>query len=126
MVPILVVDLDKERLAATAAMLSRHGYCPLTARFEREALALLSQMPIELALVECAPSSADHAGLIGSIREQHPRVAVVAMIDGGVSSRTPTPSMLDALGVSGIVRSPCLAAPLLTAVGRCLLDTLAA
>ena len=123
MVPILVVDPDKQRLSDTASVLSRHGYCPLTARFGGDALALLSQLPVGVALVDWAPSNHDHEALIGAIRRRHPGVAVVAMLG---SDHAHTTARLAALGVSRSVRHPSPAASLLTAVGSCLVETLAA
>ena len=125
MVPVLVIDHDKERLADTTAVLSRHGYCPLAARFDSDALSLLDDMPIEVALVEYQPARPEHAALIGSIRRHHPHVALIALTDD-VFGRARAQSTLRALDVAAVVHRPFPPAALINAVGHHLLDALAA
>lgn len=125
MVPVLVIDHDKERLAGTTGVLSRHGYCPLGARFDSDAMALLSEIRVDIALIECQ-AAADHAALVDSIRRRHPRVAVIAVVDGGRTDGRAMGSALDTLGVAAIVQRPFHPATLINAVGHRVLDALAA
>ncbi len=120
MVPILVIDHDKARLADTAAVLSSHGYCPLTARFDDEAVVLLNELPIEVVLVEWPPATPDQRALVDAIRRDHPDVAIVAVTDGNEFGRAHAAAALRALDVAAVVARPFAPATLINAIGRCL------
>jgi DNA-binding NtrC family response regulator len=116
MIPILVIDHDKARLFDTAGILLTHGYCPVTARFDSEALFLLDQIPVELALVECPRSDPDRSALVHAIRRHHPDVAVVAVIDRD-SAADDHPS-LHRMGVAGTLQRPFQPLTLINLVGH--------
>ncbi|MBI3516449.1 MAG: hypothetical protein HY060_20650 [Proteobacteria bacterium] len=121
MVPVLVIDRDRDRLADSARVLASHGYCPLTARSDSDALAVLRDMPIQVAIAQITPTDAGDVALIDSIRRRFPHVSVVAAVDARALRRGRV-----ALDVAEIVGQPFAPALLLNAVGRCLFRELAA
>ncbi len=126
MLPVLVVDQDKQRLAGTAAVLSGHGYCPLEACSAGDAVALLHDMPVEVAVVACSPSRGDSVALVDAIRRERPCVAVIAMVEDDPGRRPSGPSALDRLDVAAIVPRRCPPGMLIHAVGGRLLAAQAA
>jgi CheY-like chemotaxis protein len=102
MFTVLVIDRNKPRLAAAAHLLTRYGYCALSARDATEALGLLARLPVQAVLAQVVPTDPHHAGLVETIRRDFPLVAVAAL------------------------REPYVPALLIHAVGRCLTDDRAA
>ena len=121
MVPVLVIDRDRDRLADSARVLAGYGYCPLTTRSNSEALAVLRDMPVQVAVAQVVPSDADDIALIDTIRRHFPHVSVVAAVDARAVRRGRV-----ALDVTAIVHQPFAPALLINAVGRCLFRQLAA
>lgn len=102
MVSVLLIDRDKTRLAATAAVLARCGYCALSARGDDEALALLDQVPVQVALIAGTAGDLEGASLAETLRRRFPALPVATL------------------------RAPVAPALVLHAVGRCLQRDLAA
>lgn len=93
MMSVLVIDRDKTRLAATAEVLARSGYCPLTARCHEEALGLLDQMPVGVVVVQgVQPGSAD-AAAVAVIRRRFPALPIASL-----GTRVVTALLLHAVG----------------------------
>jgi CheY-like chemotaxis protein len=78
MITVLLIDRDKTRLAAAAAVLARCGYCPLSARSDDEALGLLSQFAVQVVLAPVTAGACDGA-LIATIQRRFPDLPVVAL-----------------------------------------------
>jgi len=116
MIPILVIDHDKARLFDTAGILLTHGYCPVTARFDSEALFLLGQIPVELVLVECSGSDPDRSALVHAIRRHHPDIAIVALTDRDHGAQD-DPSLWR-MDVAGTLQRPFRPPSLINAVGH--------
>lgn len=102
MVSVLLIDRDKTRLAATAAVLARCGYCALSAHGDDDALALLNQVPVQVALIVAASEDPMGDRLTDTLRRRFPALPVATL------------------------RAPVAPALVLHAVGRCLHRDLAA
>jgi diguanylate cyclase (GGDEF)-like protein len=97
---VLLVDDDEHYLASTQALLTSEGYRVLTARNGREALKILSDTTIDVALVDYSMPQLSGADLITQIRAQDSDIRIV--LQTGSTEDQPEREILRRLDVHGL------------------------
>ncbi len=97
---VLLVDDDEHYLASTAALLTSEGYRVSTARNAAEALTILADTPIDVALVDYSLPLVSGAELIAEIRARDSDVRIV--LQTGSTENQPERELLKRLDVHGL------------------------
>lgn len=97
---VLLVDDDEHYLASTQALLTSEGYRVSTARNASEALTILADTPIDVALVDYSLPLVSGAELIAQIRARDSDVRIV--LQTGSTGDQPERDLLRRLDVHGL------------------------
>lgn len=97
---VLLVDDDEHYLASTLALLNSEGYRVSTARDGREALKILSDSSIDVALVDYSMPHVSGAELIAEIRARDSDIRIV--LQTGSADDQPEREILRRLDVHGL------------------------
>ncbi len=97
---VLLVDDDEHYLASTQALLTSEGYRVSIARDAREALTILTDTPIDVALVNYSMPHMSGAELITEIRAQDSDIRIV--LQTGSAEDQPEREILRRLDVHGL------------------------
>ena len=97
---VLLVDDDEHYLASTLALLNSEGYRVSTARDGREALKILADTSIDVALVDYSMPHVSGAELIAEIRAQDSDIRIV--LQTGSADDQPEREILRRLDVHGL------------------------
>ena len=104
---VLVADDDPVSLMLISALMESRGMLPLLAGDGAEALALATELPFDLILMDLQMPVLDGAGATLAIRELEQRLARPPVPVVAFSSLSPTDDFLAAHGLSGSLRKPC-------------------
>lgn len=96
---ILVVDDQQDSLISVRRLLERQGHRVVTARDGHEALAVLREQPVQVALVDYAMPQMSGADLIREIRKRDPWLQII--LHTAYCSRRAAHSLLNELGIQG-------------------------
>ena len=103
---VLVVDDDETLLSFLGRGLARYGYRAELARSGREALRLLAEQPIAVALTDVMMPEMDGIELLRAIRARQPDLPVVAMTGADHAMHGPLALLLHALGAHAVLSKP--------------------
>jgi two-component system cell cycle sensor histidine kinase/response regulator CckA len=120
---ILVVDDEEGITMVVKAALTRENYTVITARNGRDALEKLALGPVDMVITDMIMPDIDGLHLIQEIRQQLPRVRIIAM-SGGSERFGSDPYLKEArrLGATQILGKPFLMNELIELVKRMLAE----
>jgi signal transduction histidine kinase len=96
---ILVVDDQEDSLTSVQRLLERQGHHVVTANGGEDALAVLKNQPVQVALVDYAMPRMSGADLIREIRKRDPLLQII--LHTGQCSRYTAHTLLKDLGIQG-------------------------
>jgi signal transduction histidine kinase len=96
---ILVVDDQEDSLISVRRLLERQGHHVVTARSGEEALAVLKEQPVQVALVDYAMPQMSGADLIREIRKRDPFLGII--LHTAYCSRYTAHTLMNELGIQG-------------------------
>ena len=117
---ILIIDDDAAVSRTLSLILARAGYQVSTAASGRKGLELLAADGFDLVLTDIIMPELDGIEAIRRIRDEHPRLRVVAMSGGGQIDKADFLHMAEVLGADGVIAKPVRAEKLLEVVGSAL------
>jgi len=104
---VLVADDDPVSLMLISALMESRGVLPLLAGDGAEALALASELPFDLILMDLQMPVLDGVGATLAIRQMEQRLSRPPVPVVAFSSLLPSAGFLAAHGLSGSLRKPC-------------------
>jgi CheY-like chemotaxis protein len=117
---ILVVDDDREIRELLEHALTLAGYEVRTATNGAEALASLTEKPVEVLITDLIMPEKDGVQLISELRKSQPQVRVVAMTGGGHISSDQYLKLARAFGAQAVLTKPFSHAELLATMAKLL------
>jgi CheY-like chemotaxis protein len=117
---ILLVEDDETLRTALAQLLSHAGYEVLDAANGLGALRLLSLQPVDLIVTDMLMPEMDGVEMIFAARRLYPKVKIIAISGGGISSSDPHLQVARSLRAHKVMAKPIVPADFLSAVHQVL------
>jgi CheY-like chemotaxis protein len=113
---ILIVEDSPEERALLSELLSMAGHEVCLAAHGREALRLLREKPVELAITDMLMPEMDGVETMLALRRDHPGVKIIAVSGGGVFGADHCLRLARNLGARRILEKPYTPEEMLNAV----------
>jgi len=97
---VLLVDDDEHYLQATQSLLASEGYQVSAVSNARDALAILAQVPVDVALIDYSLPEVSGAELVHQVRANYGEVRII--LQTGSTGHIPERDMLRGLDVHGL------------------------
>ena len=116
MAKILIIDDSEDERQLLSEILRAAGYQVCSASHGKEALRLLREQPVELAVTDLLMPEMDGIETILALRREHPGTKIIAVSGGGVFGPDHCLRLARDLGAGRVLEKPFTSADLVHAV----------
>jgi len=114
---VLLIDEEKAILETYTFLLSREGYCVVTANSGVKAMKEFYQQPFDLIVMDLAIKNGNGHTLLEEVKKRFPIMPVIVLTEKVSEAITMFASLL---GASALIEKPCSYEMLLSCIGRSL------